>query len=90
MAICWVPKATVQAALSGQFVKEAKKRELEDYIEYGEFIQATAIISILICATVGAVLINLFGEKLLPNDNEVDFEEVKKKDYVKNEELNDS
>ena len=52
-------------------MKEAKKRELEDYIEYGEFIQATAIISILICATVGAILINLFGEKLLPNDNEV-------------------
>lgn len=38
MAICWIPKATVQAALSGLFVMEAKKKELYRFVEFGEFI----------------------------------------------------
>ena len=38
IAICWIPKATVQASLSGLYMKEAKKRELDKFIEYGEFL----------------------------------------------------
>ena len=79
MAICWLPKATVQAVLSGMFLKEAKNRDLPEFITYGEFIQSTCVISIIICAPLGAILINSLGPKLLTNDVEVELREIEKR-----------
>ena len=38
------------------------------YILYGQEIQTTAIIAILICAPLGAILMSTFGDKLLTKD----------------------
>ena len=61
------------------FLKEAKNRDLIKYIEYGEFIQSTSVISIIICAPLGAILINSLGPKLLTNDVEVELREIEKR-----------
>ena len=69
MGITWLGKATVQAALSGLFLSGVtpytKNPLFAIYKAYGIIIQTTAIIAILICAPVGAILLNTFGTKLL-------------------------
>lgn len=35
ISLCWIPKATVQATLSGQFYNHAKKVNYYPYIVYG-------------------------------------------------------
>lgn len=55
--ISYIPKATVQAAISG--VPLAKG------VFGGEIILAIGVISILITAPIGAVGIKIFGEKFL-------------------------
>ena len=61
------------------FLKEAKLRGLETYMEYGEFIQSTCVISIIIGAPLGAILINSLGPKLLTNDVEMELREIERK-----------
>lgn len=69
----WVPKATVQASLSAVFLTNAKSHKLgAKYVEYGNIILSTAILSIVICAPIGAILMNTFGPKLLPKNIEED------------------
>ena len=74
-AISWIPKATVPAALSSVVLREAKDRGLPpQYIEYGEIIQTTAIISILIAAPLGVILLNALGHRLLTKDFDIEIE----------------
>lgn len=61
MAITWIPKATVQAVLGSILLTDAKKLKLAEYENYGTIIQTNAIISIIICAPIGAILMNSFG-----------------------------
>lgn len=53
-----IPKAAVQASLSSFFLQTAKDYGLKEYYSQGEAIQTTAILSIIICAPIGAVLLN--------------------------------
>jgi hypothetical protein len=68
MACTWTPKATVQAVLSGVVLADAKPFKNQEYIDIGNIIQTTAIFSIVICAPLGAILINSLGPHLLTKD----------------------
>lgn len=69
MGIVWAGKATVQAALSALFLTDVKKmpenENYEEFFDYGNKIQTTAIFSIVICASTGSILLNSLGTKLL-------------------------
>lgn len=74
----WIPKATVQASLSAVFLTTAKKNKLNaQYIEYGNIILSTAILAIVICAPIGAIMMNTFGPKLLPRNLDPETEDDK-------------
>ena len=64
-AFAWLPKATVQAAQASVILVAATSAKNDQMIEYGIIIQTTAIFSIVICAPIGAVLIQTFGPKYL-------------------------
>jgi NhaP-type Na+/H+ or K+/H+ antiporter len=66
MACAWFPKATVQAALCGVILTDAKAQGNKEVQFYGNIIQTVSIFSIIICAPIGAFLISTFGPKLLP------------------------
>ncbi len=72
MGIVWVGKATVQAALSALFLTSVKMHpdheNFEEYEDYGNKIQTTAIFAIVICATTGSILLNSLGTTLLTQD----------------------
>ena len=77
MAIAWLPKATVQAALGPIFLDNVKKAvekgdfQLGDEVEWlemGNNILTLAVLSILITAPLGAVLILALGPSLLEKD----------------------
>lgn len=57
MAYAWLPKATVQAALSSVILTDAKSHKNKEMEEFGNIIQTVSIFSIILCAPVGAVLI---------------------------------
>ncbi|CDW89456.1 mitochondrial sodium hydrogen exchanger nha2 [Stylonychia lemnae] len=65
MAFAWLPKATVQAALSAVILNDAKKQKNVEMEHYGNIIQTVSIFSIVICAPIGAVLISTFGPLFL-------------------------
>ena len=66
MACAWVPKATVQAALSSEIFERAVSLGLEQETEWGVQVITLCIFFILITAPVGAVLISVMGPVLLP------------------------
>lgn len=59
--LAYLPKATVQAAIGGV--------ALERGLVGGEVILAVAVLSILITAPVGAILVKMFGPRLLSNQD---------------------
>lgn len=65
-------------------------RNIDDYISHGQFIQTTDIISILLCAPLGAILIDSMGPKLLTKDATEEEEEkakgTRKKSILEKEE----
>ncbi|XP_023339125.1 uncharacterized protein LOC111709609 isoform X2 [Eurytemora carolleeae] len=75
LAISWLPKATVQAALGPAFLEKAIAANLPEYVPIGETILTMAVISIAISAPIGAILILALGPVLLPNDFEGDEDE---------------
>ena len=89
MAITWLGKATVQAALSGIFLTSVNAFPDNPlyavYKAYGIIIQTTAIISILICAPIGAILLNTFGTHLLTQDIDETPDDQKKTSKVDSE-----
>ncbi|GBF89298.1 mitochondrial sodium hydrogen exchanger [Raphidocelis subcapitata] len=69
-AIAWTPKATVQAALSGAVLHsirllKADAPDFEQWLDWGRQIQATGVVCILICATLGTMATELLGPRLL-------------------------
>lgn len=70
LALSWVPKATVQAALSSEIYEGAKAAGLETYTTWGDEVITLCIFFILISAPLGAALISIFGTILLPYGNE--------------------
>lgn len=77
MASAWIPKATVQAALSYTVAAlvEAKSSQMSPadvkaYKEFGLQILTTAVFAVILSAPAGAILINSFGKKLLTYDGE--------------------
>jgi hypothetical protein len=49
-----------------------KNKLSAEYVEYGNIIQTTAILSIIICAPIGAVLMNSVGVAVLEKDNVIE------------------
>ncbi|VDO52560.1 unnamed protein product [Haemonchus placei] len=76
VAVAWMPKATVQAALAPVVLDMARSKDGVDstYVDYGIVIFTIAVLSILITAPVGAFLIRLATPLLLTKDeNSVKF-----------------
>ena len=69
VAIAWIPKATVQAALGGVVLGIANDNGLsEEYILAGQRHIILAFFSIVITAPIGAILTAWSGTKLLTKD----------------------
>eukprot|EP00434_Breviolum_minutum_P023360 symbB.v1.2.020607.t1/scaffold1743.1/size123518/8 len=73
-AIAWTPKATVQAAIGGLALDEA--RNLEEQ-RLGRQLLAVAVLCILVTAPPGAALIATLGPRLLQKDEASEANEVK-------------
>ncbi|XP_026877638.2 sodium/hydrogen exchanger 9B2 isoform X1 [Electrophorus electricus] len=65
VALAWMPKATVQAAIGSTALDMARGRQDEAAQHYGMKVLAVAVLSILITAPTGALLIGLCGPRLL-------------------------
>jgi NhaP-type Na+/H+ or K+/H+ antiporter len=62
MAFAWIPKATVQAAIGGVVLAQAREKpEYAEYEEYGVKMLTTAVLSIIFTAPLGAILTNSLG-----------------------------
>ncbi len=72
MAFAWLPKATVQAAISGVILTSAREEGLtEDPYNYevaGKAIVTAAVFAIVITAPLGAILTNTLGPLWLEKD----------------------
>jgi solute carrier family 9B (sodium/hydrogen exchanger), member 1/2 len=76
ISIAWIPKATVQAALGGVILGIIDQKNLETtFYRYGQSILAITLLSILITAPLGALLIGLLGKKLLKQGNPATMDE---------------
>ena len=70
IALSWLPKATVQAALASvplELIEEYKKDDA-DYLGWGEDIVTVAVVSIILTAPAGVFIINNLGPRWLTND----------------------
>ncbi|XP_063611822.1 sodium/hydrogen exchanger 9B2-like, partial [Penaeus indicus] len=66
VALAWVPKATVQAAIGSQALDFAQKSEAgPEIVRLGEQVLTITVLVILITAPLGAVAIMLSAPKLL-------------------------
>ncbi|KAL3313975.1 Sodium/hydrogen exchanger 9B2 [Cichlidogyrus casuarinus] len=65
LAVSWIPKATIQAAIGANALDKATELGIEQLITWGELILTLAVLSILITAPVGAVLIARLAKYLL-------------------------
>ena len=77
MASAWIPKATVQAALSYTVIAMTDKtkdtmtpKQIEDYSRYGLVVLTTAVFTVILSAPAGAILVNSLGKKLLTYDGD--------------------
>ena len=69
IALAWVPKATVQAALASDpldFILEHGKSD--KYVKWGNDILTTAVFSIILTAPLGMIIISTLGPKWLTRD----------------------
>nr|XP_020661074.1 mitochondrial sodium/hydrogen exchanger 9B2-like [Pogona vitticeps] len=65
IALAWIPKATVQAAIGSVALDTARLHNIEQLQQYGLSILTVAFLAILITAPTGALIIGLTGPKLL-------------------------
>ncbi|XP_075901223.1 sodium/hydrogen exchanger 9B2 isoform X2 [Nelusetta ayraudi] len=65
IALAWMPKATVQAAIGSTALDMAMTREDEQLKKYGMDVLTMAVLAILLTAPVGALIIGLAGPRLL-------------------------
>ena len=75
MASAWIPKATVQAALSYVVLQQTtlrqdrmKPEDVKDFKRYGLVVLTTAVFAVILSAPAGAILVNSLGTKLLTYD----------------------
>lgn len=63
MAFAWIPKATVQAAIGGVVLDQARDEgdAGEEYVQFGRNIVTIAVLAIVVTAPAGAILTNTFG-----------------------------
>ena len=72
MAFAWIPKATVQAAIGGLALIQAKEKKLgQEYLDWGQAMLTTAVFAICLTAPLGAIFINTLGTKWLMYDGDV-------------------
>lgn len=67
VALSWMAKATVQAALGPVCLKRLAERgdATEEELKYAETVLMVCILSIVVTAPIGAILISVSGTKLL-------------------------
>ncbi|KAG7314219.1 hypothetical protein KOW79_022715 [Hemibagrus wyckioides] len=65
IALAWMPKATVQAAIGSTALDMARVKQDEKFQRFGMDVLSVAVLSILITAPLGALLIGLCGPRLL-------------------------
>ncbi|XP_071760402.1 sodium/hydrogen exchanger 9B2 isoform X2 [Centroberyx gerrardi] len=65
IALAWMPKATVQAAIGSTALDMARTKEDKDLEKYGMDVLTVAVLAILLTAPVGALIIGLSGPHLL-------------------------
>ncbi|XP_055372212.1 sodium/hydrogen exchanger 9B2 isoform X2 [Condylostylus longicornis] len=65
VALSWMAKATVQAALGPAAMKHLKEDSPEEEKHYAKIVQTVAVLSIVLTAPLGAILISISGTKLL-------------------------
>ncbi|XP_012692520.1 sodium/hydrogen exchanger 9B2 [Clupea harengus] len=65
IALAWMPKATVQAAIGSTALDMARKKQDAELESYGMDVLTVAVLSILLTAPIGALLIGLCGPFLL-------------------------
>lgn len=65
IALAWMPKATVQAAIGSTALDMARKAKDEQLQKYGMDVLTVAVLAILFTAPVGALIIGLSGPRLL-------------------------
>ncbi|KAJ8335838.1 hypothetical protein SKAU_G00391800 [Synaphobranchus kaupii] len=65
IALAWVPKATVQAAIGSTALDVARGKKAPELEKYGMDVLTVAVLAILITAPIGALVIGLTGPILL-------------------------
>ena len=71
MACAWIPKATVQAAMGGILLDEARKNSARAHLkDEGIMMLTIAVVSVLLTAPLGSILIATLGEKWLDCSSE--------------------
>uniref|UniRef100_A0A3B4DFZ2 Cation/H+ exchanger transmembrane domain-containing protein n=1 Tax=Pygocentrus nattereri TaxID=42514 RepID=A0A3B4DFZ2_PYGNA len=65
IALAWMPKATVQAAIGSTALDMARSKQEKQMEQYGMDVLTVAVLSILLTAPIGALLIGLCGPRLL-------------------------
>uniref|UniRef100_A0A3Q3ED95 Cation/H+ exchanger transmembrane domain-containing protein n=1 Tax=Kryptolebias marmoratus TaxID=37003 RepID=A0A3Q3ED95_KRYMA len=65
IALAWMPKATVQAAIGSTALDMARAKGDQDLEKYGMDVLTVAVLAILLTAPVGALIIGLCGPRLL-------------------------
>lgn len=81
-AFSWIPKATVQAAIGGIVLDNARgldnisDEDRKAYTEFGSIVLTMAVLSIILTAPSGAILINTLGTRWLSDDTPTEDEEA--------------
>ena len=79
VALAWLPKATVQAAVGGQAIDDARKLtpgdgltldDIEHYKGLGLKVLTISVLAILITAPIGAIAIKLSAPSLLQKNTD--------------------
>ncbi|XP_051982698.1 sodium/hydrogen exchanger 9B2-like [Xyrauchen texanus] len=65
IALAWMPKATVQAAIGSTALDMARSKNDLELQKYGMDVLTVAVLSILITAPIGALVIGLLGPRML-------------------------
>ncbi|KAI3353166.1 hypothetical protein L3Q82_019724, partial [Scortum barcoo] len=65
IALAWMPKATVQAAIGSTALDMARTKDDKQLQKYGMDVLTVAVLAILLTAPVGALIIGLAGPRLL-------------------------
>lgn len=82
VALSWMSKATVQAALGPVALKNLDANATESEKHYAYVVQTIAVLSIVLTAPLGAILISVSGTKLLTKTRQPQITEGKLVDLV--------